>query len=163
MGREEKTIGYTDIKTEPISEVTDVAAKIAAEDKLAMEMLDGVSDNSEEARKVTPQEEPKEKPKTPMTAEERISSKRAEIEAKVQMELKKREKMDEEQNQKEEERLAVKRAEIERKVQEEITRRKEKERLRKLEEEQALKKAKEEKLAAEKKSQEMKKAVEAAK
>jgi len=161
--REEKTIGYTDTKTEPVSEVTDVAAKIAAEDKLAMEMLDGVSDSLDEAQKVTPQEDPKEKPKTPMTAEERLSSKRAEIEAKVQMELKKREKMDEVQNQEEEERLAVKRAEIERKVQEEITRRKKKERLRKLEEEQALKKAKEEKLAAEKKAQVMKEAVEAAK
>ena len=113
--KEIRTVGYTDTKPEPVEESVDVAAKVAAEDKIAMEMLESKPEK-EEPKEETPKETPEEKSKKPMSAEERLASKRAEIEAKVQQELSKRDKLDEEQNQKEEERLTKKRIEIEKKV-----------------------------------------------
>ena len=112
--KEIRTVGYTETKPELMEESIDVAAKVAAEDKIAMEMLESKPEKKEPEE--VPKEKPKEKPKKPMSAEDRLASKRAEIEAKVQQELAKREKLDEEQNGNEEERLAKKRIEIEKKV-----------------------------------------------
>merc|ERR1711862_931590 len=127
--REVETIGYTDTDSRTtqeanIEEDVNIAAKIAAEDKFVMEMLDGKTSEKVETQSsntmedITSKETPTPKAVDTNNDEARLSSKRAEIEAKVKLELAKREK-------------------------------------------EALKKAKEEKLAAEQKAREMNYAVDA--